>query len=94
VKACELIAFFLLANQPIFGQIIADKTCTNLDQIPPYWINKVKAMVLVHTGQSHGRQVPYGLADLAALNAGFSVTISDGPAGPPSDGLRVSHEGC
>ena len=70
--------------------IVVDSNCTDVSKIPFYWLEKVKDMVLIHTGQSHGRQVPYGLANLEAIDSTYAVEISTEGIPLAADTLRVS----
>jgi hypothetical protein len=69
--------------------IIIDHTCRNASKIPESWINMVKSMILHHTGESHGRQVPHGMENLERQSPTFGQTQGENgvPIGP---GLRIA----
>lgn len=83
------IAFPNSTQLALAESIIVDHTCTDVEHIPPDWVNAVKEMVLHHTGQSHGRQVPFGLANLENQSPEFEQVQSEGgiPIGP---GLKIT----
>lgn len=56
-----------IATGWVCGQgIIIDHTCTDMTQIPEYWINQVKSKLKVHYAHtSHGEQITVGLERLA-----------------------------
>lgn len=69
--------------------IIIDHTCTDISKIPQQWIEKVQTMVLHHTGQSHGRQIPFGLQKLEKENPNYSQAQSK--RGVPNEkGLKIT----
>ena len=70
--------------------IIIDHNCTDVSQIPEYWINQVKNMVSVHTGQSHGRQVPRGLEELELIDNTYDAEISTEDIPQGTNVLKVS----
>jgi hypothetical protein len=87
------ICISLIAWVPAFAArtkpLIIDHTCRDISKIPESWIDRVKSMVLHHTGQSHGRQVPHGMETLELQSSVFSQTQgeNDIPIGP---GLRIT----
>lgn len=52
---------------PVNSQaLIIDHTCTDISQIPVYWINQVKSALSVHYAHtSHGEQITVGLEQLS-----------------------------
>jgi hypothetical protein len=67
------LPFTLLA-----APIVVDHTCTDVSKIPDNWIEQVRKMIVQYVGESHGRQVPHGLALLAAQDEKYKVQIGDG----------------
>lgn len=55
--------------------IIIDHRHTDIQRIPDHWVDQVKQRVVLHTGQSHGRQIPYGLQSLEQINPQYDVHI-------------------
>ncbi|OPL16268.1 MAG: hypothetical protein AVO38_07915 [delta proteobacterium ML8_D] len=55
--------FLLFTHALAFSQpIIIDHTCTDLTNVPEYWINKAKAMFRISYGHtSHGSQIETGM---------------------------------
>jgi hypothetical protein len=73
------------------AQIIIDHNCTDISKIPDYWIEQVKKMTVIHTGESHGRQVPYGLMDIETdISGKYDVEISNEGIPPDMGALRIS----
>lgn len=69
---------------------IIDHNCTDISQIPDYWIDQVKTLFRVHYAHtSHGEQIVAGLFRLSANSA----VISDG-ALPQSSVYRFYHAYC
>jgi hypothetical protein len=85
VYSSIFILFLSESARPLETAIIADHNAVQeFDNIPQQWIDQVKTMFLVHTGQSHGLQVPMGLQD---LNNDAIVVDEDYP---PGSGFKVS----
>jgi len=83
------------SGTPEGDQIIADHTVVDkFDDIPQYYIDKVKKMWLVVAGESHSRGYFNGLTLLQAADPKFAVkTIMFGPASPDpytTEKLRAS----
>ncbi|MFZ2340680.1 MAG: hypothetical protein WAW07_13280 [Bacteroidales bacterium] len=75
------------------GQIIADHTVVDrTDDIPQYYIDKVREMWLVYAGESHSAALRTGLALLEGLNPLYQVNITESgtPEGATSSYLRAS----
>jgi hypothetical protein len=89
VSICILLVGWIPAFAQRTKPIIIDHTCRDISKIPESWINTVKSMVLHHTGQSHGRQVPHGMQNLELQNPIFEQTQGENgiPTGP---GLRIT----
>ena len=79
----------LIFLAPCAEAMIIDHHCTDISKIPDQWINIVKTMTLHHTGQSHGRQVPHGFANIESANSKYAQTQSENgiPSGP---GLKIT----
>ena len=65
-----------------FGQIVADHTIVDqYDDIPQYYIDKVKKMLLIYAGESHSEGIGEGLKLLEAANSKYQVNVTT--SGPP-----------
>lgn len=76
-----------------YGQIIADHTIVDrYDDIPQYYIDKVREMWLVYAGESHSAAVRTGLVLLEGINPLYQVTTTESgtPEGPTFSYLRAS----
>lgn len=61
-----------------YGQIIADHTVVDrYDDIPQYYIDKVKEMWLVYAGESHSEGIRRGLESLETLNSVYQVKVTE-----------------
>ena len=78
---------FLLAALLCFGlspsvfaaeAIIIDHTCTDINQIPTYWLEKAKDLALHYAHTSHGSQVNTGILNLESQNPFYSVAVRVG----------------
>lgn len=90
-----LVGFFLCVITPAWSfaartePLVIDHTCTDISKIPEQYINIVKTMVLHHTGQSHGRQVPHGMENLENEAPTFDQTQSEQGI-PSGTGLKIT----
>jgi len=86
------IPFILIYSVSSADPIVIGHTCTNISQIPKYWINKAKADFRISYGHtSHGSQIVSGMevlmdqSDLYSFNhdgTGGALSLHDGePAG-------------
>jgi len=70
------------ATEP--ASIIIDHMCTDLDQIPAYWINQARTLAIHYAHTSHGSQLRAYLSNLEAGNSlydhSFFVAGNDPPA--------------
>jgi len=57
--------------------IIIDHTCTDISQIPPYWIEQAKLLTLHYAHTSHGSQVTSGIANLESQHPIYSIAIRE-----------------
>ena len=77
----------------LYGQIVADHTVVyKYDQIPQYYIDKVKEMWLSYAGESHSAAIRAGLAALEGVNSTLAVSVLEGgaPEGYTTLHLRAS----
>ena len=67
------------------GPIIIDHTCTDISQIPDYWIDQAKQLTLHYAHTSHGGQIWQGSNNLESLNStyGFARRESGSEGLPP-----------
>lgn len=67
--------------------LIIDHNCTDISQIPDYWLEQAKQLTLHYGHTSHGSQINSGLEYLESLDAKYSVAIrTDTTAGlPPAE---------
>ena len=59
--------------------IVIDHTCTDLAQIPDYWLQEARKLTLHYAHTSHGSQIISGLERLAQVDPTYSVDIVVGP---------------
>ena len=69
---------------PAQAAIIVDHTCTDLSQIPPYWIEQARKLALHYAHTSHGSQIVSGIEKLAELDPTYAITITSCYAAPPA----------
>lgn len=62
--------------------IIIDHTCTDVSQIPAYWIEQAKQLAIHYAHTSHGSQITSGLVNLDGATYDFSRFYAGGA--PPS----------
>ena len=72
------ILMIIFVNNNLWGQpIIADHNAVSeFDQIPDFWINEVKKMLITIPGESHGRGYMYGLVLLEGIDSKYAVNIT------------------
>ena len=84
----------MLIVSPTYPSIIIDHTCTDIGQIPSYWINQAKALFKISYGHtSHGSQIVTGMTmvrnQYGALydfnNSGSGGALSLHDYEPPGD---------
>ncbi len=74
------VLFILLIYIPLqgYGQIIADHTVVDkFDDIPQYYIDKVKKMWLSYAGESHSEAIRTGLVLLESIDSRFQVNVTE-----------------
>ena len=59
----------------INGPIIIDHTCTDISQIPSYWLEQAKSLTLHYAHTSHGSQINSGILNLESQDSKYSVAI-------------------
>ncbi|MDT8402594.1 MAG: Ig-like domain-containing protein [Bacteroidales bacterium] len=89
------LIFFIYIQISLFsyGQIIADHTVVDrYDDIPQYYIDEVKKMMLVVASESHGLGYMNGLVSLESLYSNYAVnyTSSGTPEGYTTSHLRIT----
>ncbi|MBN1875888.1 MAG: DUF11 domain-containing protein, partial [Anaerolineae bacterium] len=67
------------------GPIIIDHTCTDLSQIPAYWLEEAKEFNFHYAHTSHGSQIITGIRKLKEVDPTYGVSIlAHGTVGLPS----------
>jgi uncharacterized repeat protein (TIGR01451 family) len=66
------------------GPIIIDHTCTDLSQIPPYWIEQARQLAIHYAHTSHGSQIVSGIEKLMEVDPTYAVTVTSCYDGPPA----------
>lgn len=64
-------------------EIIVDHTCTDISQIPPYWIEQARLFTIHYAHTSHGSQIMSGLTHLESVDSTFAVSVVYAGSGPP-----------
>ncbi len=91
----RVLAFFLVgfplsvvspklafSDQPL----IIDHTCTDISQIPAYWLEQAKQLTIHYAHTSHGSQIKSGILNLESQDSTCSVAIrTGGTAGLPPE---------
>jgi hypothetical protein len=80
------------AVAPVAGAIIIDRNCTDLNKIPPEWIEAAKKLTLHYAHTSHGEQIIAGVSKLAEIDPRYAVAIQVAdPVGLPAEpgALRI-----
>lgn len=76
------------------GPIIIDHTCTDLSQIPDYWLEEAKKLSIHYAHTSHGSQINSGLAKLEEVDSKYSFYRFTAGSTPPSSLPCSSGELC
>ncbi len=63
-------------QRPTQDAIIIDHTCTDLDQIPDYWIEEARSLAIHYAHTSHGSQINSGLAQMDGPLYDWSVVFT------------------
>lgn len=93
MKRVTLIILLIHISQFQYGQIIADHTVVDkYDDIPQYYIDKVKQMWLTVPGESHSAAYRTGLEFLEALDPKYQVNVTNSgtPEASTTSHLRTS----
>ncbi|MBC8252469.1 MAG: hypothetical protein H8E35_00380 [Ardenticatenia bacterium] len=76
--------------------IIIDHTCTDLSQIPDYWLQEARKLTLHYAHTSHGSQIMSGIQKLEGVDPNkYNIRITYAGANPPTslpggpDELRI-----
>jgi len=65
-------------------EIIIDHTCTDLSQIPPYWIEQAKQFAIHYAHTSHGSQIMTGLTNLENVDPTYAMSVFYAGSAPPN----------
>jgi uncharacterized repeat protein (TIGR01451 family) len=76
------------------GPIIIDHTCTDLSEIPDYWLEEAKKLSIHYAHTSHGSQINSGLDKLEQVDAKYSFYRFNAGGTPPSSLPCGSGELC
>ena len=70
-------SFCVITPNTSFGQepIIIDHTCTDISQIPAYWLEQAKQLTIHYAHTSHGSQINTGILNLESQDSTYSVAI-------------------
>jgi uncharacterized repeat protein (TIGR01451 family) len=63
--------------------IIIDHTCTDLSQVPDYWLAQARALAIHYAHTSHGSQINTGLQALEQRDARYDHSVFYAGANPP-----------
>ena len=71
------VSICIITLQLSFGAspIIIDHTCTDISQIPTYWLEQAKQLTIHYAHTSHGSQINSGILNLESQNPAYSVAI-------------------
>jgi len=70
-----LLCFVLTTSVFAAEAIIIDHTCTDISQIPIYWLEEAKELTLHYAHTSHGSQINSGILNLESQDPQYSVAI-------------------
>ena len=73
-----------LATVVTAQEIIIDHTCTDISQIPPYWIEQAKQFAFHYAHTSHGSQIMSGLTNLQSVDPTYEMSFFYAGSAPPS----------
>ena len=57
--------------------LVIDHTCTQIELIPPYWLEQAKLLTFHFAHTSHGSQIISGLGVLESQDADYSVAVCE-----------------
>jgi hypothetical protein len=66
------------------GALVIDHTCTDLSQIPPYWIDQARQLAIHYAHTSHGGQLMQGISYLEGQDPTLSSSIFYAGASAPT----------
>ncbi len=66
-------------------EIIIDHTCTDISQIPPYWIEQAKLFSFHYAHTSHGSQIMTGLSHLEGVDPTYALSVFYAGSTPPAE---------
>lgn len=82
LSICALTPSLSFAAEPI----IIDHTCTDISQIPEYWLEEAKKLTIHYAHTSHGSQINSGILNLESQDSTYSVAIrTSGTEGLPPE---------
>ena len=85
--------FFVFISITNYGQIIADHTVIDkFDDIPAYYINEAKKMLIAFPGESHSAVYRRGMELLEGINPVYACNVGTGEA-YTSSYVRVENYG-
>ena len=93
MKKAVLFIFCSFFSSIIHSQVIADHTIVDkYDEIPQYYIDRVKEMWMVYAGESHSKAIRTGLDLLESQNSVYQVNVTESgnPEGYTASRLRAS----
>lgn len=82
-----LLPFVLIHAVSFAEPVIIDHTCTDISQIPEYWLDQAKALTIHYAHTSHGSQANSGILNLESQDSTYSVAIrtSNAEGLPPEE---------
>ena len=93
ILAFFLVGFPLLVVLPKLAfsaePIIVDHNCTDISQIPAYWLEQAKQLTIHYAHTSHGSQINTGILNLESQDYTYSVAIRTSTSAglPPQEDL-------
>jgi hypothetical protein len=84
VSAVVLVLWTHSASVTTAQEIIIDHTCTDISQIPPYWIEQAKNFAVHYAHTSHGSQIMSGLTHLETVDPTYGVSVFYAGSTPPT----------
>lgn len=75
ISLIMLSPFALICSVSFAEPIIINHTCTDITQIPNYWLEKAKQLTIHYAHISHGSQINSGILNLKSQDSKYSVAI-------------------
>ncbi len=69
---------------PTENTIVIDHNCTDIEQIPDYWLEQAKKLTFHYAHTSHGSQIISGLQALEGQDSKYDITIIYAGSSPPT----------